>query len=92
MPANPTSRRRAPNGEVTYLRTRDSAVLVAARKAKGLTQRMVAGELSVSPGMLAMIETGQRHPSYELGQRLADLYGVSIRGLFDEVPYSEATP
>ena len=34
--------------------------------------------------MITKIETGKRQPSYDLGVRLAALYGVSVHGLFDE--------
>lgn len=42
------------------------------RKAAGLSQEGVAGVVDVTPGMIALIETGRRQPSEALLARIAE--------------------
>lgn len=57
------------------------------RKARGWTQEFVAGEISITPEAVSMLETGQRKPSYDVLVKLEDLFGLPHRQLF-----GEATP
>ncbi len=47
------------------------------RAATNLTQKEVADRVGVSPSVLSTYETEDRHPSYDVLNKLADLYDVS---------------
>ncbi len=48
------------------------------RKHKGLSQVALAEELGVSKSIIGAYETGDRNPSYEALEELADYFNVSI--------------
>ena len=53
--------------------------LAAWRKERGLTQEGLARASKVSEGLVALIESGRRQPSYGNAQRIAAALGVSLR-------------
>ena len=48
------------------------------RNIKGLSQAKVAADLGASPGLIGMYESGQRKPSYEMLEQLADYFNVNM--------------
>lgn len=87
------------DGEPTLLRSRDPQLLVNLRKArpdaKGrpnrhLSQRQAAVTIGISHAHLADIERGDRHPSYRVGQAIADFYDVQLDALFDAKPFARS--
>lgn len=48
------------------------------RKARGLSQIELAERLKVSTGLIGMYETGQRKPSYEMLEAIADYFNVDL--------------
>lgn len=53
-----------------------------AREAKGLTQWRLAELVGVDHSMVNRIESGQRMPSMDLANRLADVLGLSLDRMF----------
>ncbi len=53
--------------------------LKAARKAKGLTQRDVAGRLGISTRYYRFIEAGERDGDFAIWDALEDLFGIHQR-------------
>jgi transcriptional regulator with XRE-family HTH domain len=97
VPVKPISRRRTPEGTVTLLKTREPRLLVTLRKSKQvngepMSQRQVAKALKLSAGYYADLELGNRHPSYEVGLRIAAFYDLSLPALFDEIPLEYGQP
>lgn len=59
------------------------------RLREGLSQTELANKVGVSKSTIAMYESGNRNPSYEIEEALADFFNVSInllRGKADEEP------
>ena len=52
------------------------------RKESGLTQKEISNKLGVSISTVAMWETGQRLPSPELYEQIADFFNVDIDFLY----------
>ena len=52
-------------------------VLALLRKERGLSQKVVAGELGISQALLSHYENGAREPGLEFVVRACDYYGVS---------------
>jgi transcriptional regulator with XRE-family HTH domain len=52
-------------------------VLRELRKGQGRSLRVAAGDLGLAPSHLSRIERGQRGMGVELGERVANYYGVS---------------
>ena len=48
------------------------------RKARGLSQIELAERLKVSTGLIGMYETGQRKPSYDMLEAIADYFNVDL--------------
>lgn len=48
------------------------------RKREGMTQAEVAAKLGVDRSTYAKYETGQSEPNFEMTQRLASLFGISV--------------
>ena len=66
---------------IKYFRMRD-----------GLSQRELAAKLHVSPSTIGMYESGQRFPTQEVEEALADFFNVSLdvlRGIAVENSYTE---
>ena len=66
---------------IKYLRLRD-----------GLSQRDLAAKIHVSPSAIGMYESGQRFPTQEVEEALADYFNVSLdvlRGISEEHSYNE---
>ena len=75
------------------LKTRDPRLLVTLRQGKlvegdprrkWMSQRQVASALNISAGYYADLENGNRSPSYDVGLRIANFYGVSLEALFEK--------
>jgi transcriptional regulator with XRE-family HTH domain/quercetin dioxygenase-like cupin family protein len=62
--------------------SRIAAVLRSARRARGLTQREVAAQAGVSPGLIGQIETGRTRPSVGTLLEVASVLGLQLDGLF----------
>jgi len=48
------------------------------RKRRGMTLRELASALATSSGYISGLESGHRKPSLELGERIAELFNVSL--------------
>lgn len=57
-------------------------IFVTLRKEKGFNQEAMAKELGVSKSSIAMWETGDRLPSQELYEQIADYFNVDIDFLY----------
>lgn len=54
------------------------------RLENGLTQEKLAEKINIeSPSYLSKIERGEASPSYELLERIADVFDLEIKDLFD---------
>lgn len=60
-----------------------SGQLKALRHQRGLTQKELAGHLSLSPSTIAMYETDEREPDFETVRRIAAFFNVSTDYLLD---------
>jgi transcriptional regulator with XRE-family HTH domain len=61
---------------------RFSRMLQARRAARGLTQRALAKKAVVTPGYIALLETGRKtNPSLPVLRRLAKALGVRVAAL-----------
>lgn len=56
--------------------------LVAERERLGVSQSEAAKGIGITPGMYAMLETGDRKGSDETKRKVANYFGVSIEYLF----------
>lgn len=74
---------KCPHCEGTGVLTEPSfgAMVIAARKAAGLTQHEVAAKAAISRGQLANIETDRTDVPLKTLQRIADALGVSAKDL-----------
>jgi transcriptional regulator with XRE-family HTH domain len=61
--------------------------LVKLRKDKKLSQEDTAKALGIPRSTYAQYELGRRHPDYNMIQKLADFFGVSIDYLFGRVDH-----
>jgi transcriptional regulator with XRE-family HTH domain len=52
------------------------------RLEKGLTQEELAGKLGLKKSTISLYESNGRQPDYETLIKLADIFGVTIDGLF----------
>lgn len=52
------------------------------RLEKGLTQEELAGKLGLKKSTISLYESNSRQPDYETLIKLADVFGVTIDGLF----------
>lgn len=57
-------------------------IFIALRKEKGLTQDELAQKLGVSKSSVAMWETGQRLPSPDIYELIADYFNIDIDYLY----------
>ena len=57
-----------------------------ARRQAGLTQRVVADELEVTPQTVRNWESGRNEPPHRLRQRLANLYGTTVPEIMGKDP------
>ncbi|MCT4563048.1 MAG: helix-turn-helix domain-containing protein [Maledivibacter sp.] len=76
-----------------------NAILKQLRNERKLTQRQLAKLLNLSPSTIAMYETGQRKPDFQILQKIADFFDVStdyllgrtdIRNLYKEIVLKES--
>lgn len=68
-----------------------SHTLASLRKAKGLTQQELSRILGLSPSSISMYERGEREPSFETMEALADFFNVDMNYLMSGLP-STAIP
>lgn len=66
--------------------------LKSLRKKHGLTQAELATALGMSKSVISMYESGQRLPSFEVLESLADFYNVSLSALRGEFVPSSPIP
>src|SRR6266496_2797132 len=64
--------------------------LVQARENRRLPQEAVAGLLGVSRVLVSHWERGERQPSVQVLERLAEIYGVTLQALLE--PDKELSP
>ena len=57
-----------------------------ARRQAGLTQRVVADELEVTPQTIRNWEAGRNEPPHRLRRQLADLYGATVPEIMGQDP------
>ena len=69
--------------QMSTLRLRFGERIRELRALKGLTQEELAEAVGVSTDFISLIERGQRAPSFENLERLAEALGVKVAGLFD---------
>lgn len=53
-------------------------MLIYLRKRAGMTQQDLAEILGLSKSMISMYERGERHPSYEMLEAIADSFNVDM--------------
>lgn len=63
-----------------------SHTLASLRKAKGLTQQELSRILGLSPSSISMYERGEREPSFETMEALADFFNVDMNYLMSGLP------
>lgn len=51
------------------------------RKESGMTQEQIAARLEISRSSVAMYESGDREPSFEMLECIADLFNINMRDL-----------
>lgn len=51
------------------------------RKDSGMTQAQLAARLEISQSSVAMYESGDREPSFEMLECIADLFNINMRDL-----------
>ena len=68
-----------------------SRTLASLRKAKGLTQQELSKILGLSSSSISMYERGEREPSFETMEALADFFNVDMNYLMSGLP-SAAIP
>ena len=61
------------------------------RKDKHLTQAQVASRIGVTPSMVSSYETDIRLPSYDVMMRIADVFGVTVDYLLEEIAIAEGS-
>jgi DNA-binding XRE family transcriptional regulator len=97
----PRSRSCTADGETVQVRFHDRQQLVAlrtgrpddeGRPGRTLTQRQVAARIDISHGHYGDLESGRRHPSLAVAQRLATFFEVPLEALCDVVPVDPAAP
>ena len=59
-------------------------ILLELRKSKGFTQEQVAKEANINRSHYGFIENGERNPSYEVAEKIADVFDVSVERAFPE--------
>jgi len=68
---------------MSTLRSRFGERIRQLRTSKGLTQEELAEAVGVSTDFISLIERGERAPSFENLERLAEALGVNVAELFD---------
>lgn len=59
-----------------------SNALIQLRKQDGLTQSELAAAIGMSKSIISMYESGQRMPSFEAAEALADFFNVNMDQLY----------
>ncbi len=66
-----------------------ASTLIYLRKRDGLSQQDLAGRIDISRSQIGMYETGQRMPSREVLEAIADTFNVSVDFLIGRVDTGE---
>ena len=61
--------------------TKFSETLKCLRLSRGITQEELAKVLGVSPSTIGMYEAGKRQPNFEMEEKIADYFNVSLDAL-----------
>lgn len=69
-----------------------SNVFKALRIKSGMTQQEIADRLQISRSSIGMYENGEREPSFELLEAIADLFNVDMNYLLGKKETSEHIP
>ena len=67
--------------------TKFSETLKCLRLSRGITQEELAKVLGVSPSTVGMYEAGKRQPNFEMEEKIADYFNVTLdtlRGIQEE--------
>jgi len=54
------------------------------RKEKGMTQQELAEKVELSTNYVGLIERGDRHAGLDILQKIADVFGIGLKGLFEK--------
>ncbi|HIS02174.1 MAG TPA: helix-turn-helix transcriptional regulator [Candidatus Excrementavichristensenella intestinipullorum] len=60
--------------------------LRALRESRGLTQESLGNRLGVAKSTVSMYESGNREPSFEMVESIADFFNVPLSTLMDSAP------
>ena len=63
--------------------------LRALRESRGLTQESLGNRLGVAKSTVSMYESGNREPSFEMVESIADFFNVPLSTLMDSAPPSD---
>ena len=66
-------------------------ILKDLRTSKGLTQAELAKIIGVSPSAIGMYESGEREPNFEIEEKIADYFNVSLDVLRGKKLQDDAT-
>lgn len=69
-----------------------SIVLSSLRKKAGLSQLELGEKLGLSKSTISMYESGQRKPSFEVLEAIADYFNVNMGTLTGQSPTPSITP
>jgi len=61
------------------------------RKEKGLTQQELAEKIDLSLNYVGLIERGDRHTGLDVLKRIADVLGIRLNALLEEIPAQKAS-
>ena len=64
--------------EGLYMNNKFCEVLKKLRISRGVTQSELAKVLGVSPSTVGMYENGQREPNFEIEEKIADYFNVTL--------------
>jgi len=59
------------------------------RESRGLTLQQVADHLGIDDSFVSRLERGKRRLSLDRAARLADLYGVTLKDVFDLTRFNQ---
>lgn len=63
------------------MKKNDKVLMSVLRSMKGVSQKQLACDINVSPGLIGMYETGKRRPSLEKALAIAEYFNVSVENI-----------
>lgn len=63
------------------MKKNDKVPMSVLRSMKGVSQKQLACDINVSPGLIGMYETGKRRPSLEKALAIAEYFNVSVENI-----------